>query len=682
MAKLRSPILWILILAAIARFVQIDSPPLGRHSWRQSDTAGVARNYHRFDHGFLFPQVDWEIPGFVEMELPIYPWTASLIYEVTGESEAVARTLSVLGSLLTIGLLYLIVVRVLGRRSAAWAALFYAILPLSLFFGRAIMPESWMLAATAGSIYCFLRWLEDNSWGFFVLAGVATALACLLKLTSLYIGLTLLWLAWQRWGRRTMLQWQMWLFGALVLGSLAAWYGHAYQLGQEFGASFHILTAAGSDKWGNWGLLIEPDFYHQVFVGNLGGRMLTWVGLPVFVLGLFLPRRTQLERLFDVWLLAVVIVILLASGGSYQHDYYSLPILLPAVVFMGKIFDRGWERNRNLLVLAALAIAVLGGYRHFGTLAEERVDNHDTVVARTLAAETSAGDLVISCNAADPTWLYLADRRGWGRDCSILGKSELETLRTEGASLLIGRDPVESELAASDVLDTYLETFHDVRIESNGTVIARLTGPREFSHLEWETAARESFDNAPLDEHWRLGGGDWHLEGGALVGVANGKTARAVLEEPMIACEVCRLQVGLTLLPLSTESTSSRRPARRKQRARQAPKASVRIWQGESRSGLVITLNSRDDSVRLQQFEDGESLGSRLIEYPIEVSRVHRLELRVDPFEFELLLDGESRIVQSSRLSTALQGTVQIQAQSGGIAVYELELEARAGNRF
>ena len=118
MAKLRSPIFWILILAAVLRFVQIDSPPVGRHAWRQSDTASVARNFHRYDHGFLYPQIDWEIPGFVEMELPIYPWTASLIYQITGETEAAARMLSILGSLLTIWFLYLIVLRILGRRTA------------------------------------------------------------------------------------------------------------------------------------------------------------------------------------------------------------------------------------------------------------------------------------------------------------------------------------------------------------------------------------------------------------------------------------------------------------------------------------------------------------------------------------------------------------------------------------
>ena len=135
-----------------------------------------------------------------------------------------------------------------------------------------------MLAATVAAVYFFLRWTDEDSWFFYCLALFATALACLLKLTALYLGLPLLWLVWQKWGRQTLVRWQFWLFGIVVALVLLLWYGHAYQLGQEFGASFHILTSAGTDKWGTWRLLVDPAFYHQVFVGNLGGRMLTWAG--------------------------------------------------------------------------------------------------------------------------------------------------------------------------------------------------------------------------------------------------------------------------------------------------------------------------------------------------------------------------------------------------------------------
>ena len=124
----RYHILWILILAAALRLVQIDASPVGRHAWRQCDTASVARNFHHNGYRLLYPQIDWEVPGIVEMEFPLYPWTTSLLYRWLGESEAIARGLAILASLLTIGLLYLIVRRILGERAALWSAFLYAVL--------------------------------------------------------------------------------------------------------------------------------------------------------------------------------------------------------------------------------------------------------------------------------------------------------------------------------------------------------------------------------------------------------------------------------------------------------------------------------------------------------------------------------------------------------------------------
>ena len=126
------------------------------------------------------------------MEFPLYPWVTSLGYAALGEAEWLARLLAVAGSLATILFLYLIVGRIVSSTAGLWAAFFLAVLPLSLYFGRAIMPESWMLAASAAGIYWYLRWSEEDTWGFYLLSAVAVALAGLLKLTNLYLGLPLL----------------------------------------------------------------------------------------------------------------------------------------------------------------------------------------------------------------------------------------------------------------------------------------------------------------------------------------------------------------------------------------------------------------------------------------------------------------------------------------------------------
>ena len=76
-------ILWALLaLGLVVRLPHLGMPPIGVHSWRQSDTAAIARNYREHGYRFGMPQVDWggAGPGYVESEFPLYPYSASLLY--------------------------------------------------------------------------------------------------------------------------------------------------------------------------------------------------------------------------------------------------------------------------------------------------------------------------------------------------------------------------------------------------------------------------------------------------------------------------------------------------------------------------------------------------------------------------------------------------------------------------
>lgn len=675
-SKNRYHILWILILAAALRFVQVGAPPVGRHAWRQCDTASVARNFHHNGYRLLYPQIDWDIPGFVEMEFPVYPWTTSLLYRLFGESAAIARILAILASLVTIVFLYLLVERILGRRAALWSALFYAVLPANLFFGRAIMPESWMLAATTVALYCFLRWTDEESWHLYSLALLATTLACLMKLTSLYLGLPLLWLAWQRWGRGALRRWPIWLFAGAVTTALLLWYGHAYQLGQEFGASFNILTAAGTDKWGTWGLLANPAFYHRVFVGYLGERMLTWAGFPVFCLGLFLRRRYPLERIFDVWLLAVALVLLLANGGSYQHDYYSLPLVLPAVVFMAKVFDRVWESRRFWLVPTAALVLVLSGYRYLGALADERQPGEDSTIAEALAQETAREDLVISCNSANPVWLYLADRRGWGRDCESLGKSELEDLMGRGARYLVLRGSPGSQATTRIPVAIYSRAFFEVLRDDETLLLVQLSSPRSSDGLSWKTFLRENFSAATSIESWSLHGGTWKIEDGSLFGARVRRPAEARTRRSLPACDVCRVRMSLALLtPPQQEPTVA--PSRsHRGSGRSDSQTSIELFKQKDGSGVTLSLATKNGSLALHQDANGERLDSSRIDFPVVAGQTLDLELRSNAFDFELFMDGHPVLTTPNRLPTPLSGRFALRPRLGSIRLDSLEIQA------
>ncbi len=677
--KPRHYLLWILLLAAALRFVQIDSPPVGRHAWRQCDTASVARNFLDNGHRLLYPQIDWEIPGYVEMEFPIYPWVTSLIYRFTGESMVVARLLAVLGSLLTIWFLFAIVRRILGERAALWAAFVYAVLPANLFFGRTIMPEAWMLAASAAAIYWFGRWVDDDSWLSYALAWLATTLACLLKLTNLYLGLPLVWLAWQRWRAGTFRQGRIWLYGLLVTLPLVLWYDHAYRLGQEFGASFHILTAAGSDKWGIWSLLIDPRFYERVFLGYLGGRMLTWVGLLLLVIGIFLPRRAPRERLFDVWGLAVVTVLLLASGGSLQHDYYSLPLLLPAAVFMAKVFDRGWESARPWLTAALVAILLLSGYRYLGTLGDEREPGPDLEIAEALAAATLPEERVISCDQSDPVWFYLSNRRGWGRDCEALGENEIDEMIRRGARVLVARPSVESPTPEWDHLTDYLRSLHEVLQDDELVFLVRLQGARRSADLDWQLDVREDFSDSTLDDRWTLQGDSWSLVDGSLVGTRVRRPIEAVGRLTPVACRYCRALVRVSVEGPRPEDRGRHRPSARRGGTRTDSHAVIELWSQADGTAITLSLNTRQRALRLSQAFKDEVVATRRVSHSIRMSQPLDLEVRVGPFEIELWIDGQPMLKTRRLLTDPLAGNVVFRPRLGSLRVDSLELQRSTG---
>ena len=73
-------------LGTLLRLVQIWMPVLGVHSWRQADTAAMARHFSQAGTPIWLPQIDWggASAGFVESEFPLYPFLVSRLYSLMG----------------------------------------------------------------------------------------------------------------------------------------------------------------------------------------------------------------------------------------------------------------------------------------------------------------------------------------------------------------------------------------------------------------------------------------------------------------------------------------------------------------------------------------------------------------------------------------------------------------------
>lgn len=437
-------IFFILALAFSLRINHIDSPMIGVNSWRLADTAAIARNYYENGFKFLYPQIDWggEGPGYVESEFPVMPFTVAILYKITGVNESVGRIMSVLFSIAAIYFLYLLVKKHIDEKTALWACLFFSVLPLNIFYTRTFQPEALLIMSLIAGIYFFSRWMASDKKRDFLLSAGFISLACLLDITSLYIGLPLLYIGWQKYGRILMSQRSLWLFSLIVLIPVALWYFHAHKIAVQYGNS--VIREYVEGKWINLELIFSLPFWQQVLLKNLAGSFLTWGGFLVFIAGLFLKRKTPNEKTFDFWLMALLIYIIIAAKGNYMNEYSQLPIILPAVVYMGKVYARYFTKESkiaaSLLLLCLVSILIFSETRYYSYIQhEDKESSAELKLAERVKELTEEGALIITADrTGDPTILYLSHRKGWRTQVSSIDDTFIGERVKKGAKYLVG----------------------------------------------------------------------------------------------------------------------------------------------------------------------------------------------------------------------------------------------------
>jgi 4-amino-4-deoxy-L-arabinose transferase-like glycosyltransferase len=437
---------YIILLALLLRLYNISSPLIGIHSWRQADTAAMARNFFENGMNILYPQVDWggNTAGYVESEFPLYPYLVAAVYKILGINELWGRLLSILFSLAAIYYLYRLVSEIIDKKTALWSALLTAVLPLNVFFSRAFMPESAMLACSVAGIYYFNRWTEDESIRSLGLSALFVSLASLLKLPALYLGVPIFFLAWKKYRSDLFFNFRLWMYASGILLSVFLWYYHAHRILLNGGLTFGIWEY-GSDKWGNWELLSTFKFWNGILLQSLAEKHFTWAGFILFISGLFLTRKSGKEYVFDVWLLSVFVYFIIVARGNYVHSYYQLPFMIPGVVYPAKVFSRFFIRKEGkrtvVLVLAVClsGILILGAWRYLQYMQYEVPEKSaEFRLALEIDKNTAPDKLLVLMDGRDPTVFYLSHRKGWHLAPGELSSDFLQRKIGNGAGYFAG----------------------------------------------------------------------------------------------------------------------------------------------------------------------------------------------------------------------------------------------------
>lgn len=446
----------IVILLAIAfRLPALDAPFMDYHSWRQTDTATVARNFTRYGYNLFRPLLSTTgaVPTPVEMEFPLLNGLTALIWGIFGEHAWGGRLLSVLfatgGTICFYFLVYRISSGTRQRRTftALLAGLIYTLSPYNIFFGRAFMPDAEVLALSIATLLAGVTWLDKVSngtarWGrwFWLAAGLA-ALTGLVKIPGLLVlmPLGIFWLA--RPQTRRLVP-QMIVFSLFALVPSLVWYTYIASI-TDPAAAFGLVSQGGGDRIGNFELWFDPNFYTLLW-SWLNENILTEIGVGLACLGLIIPviqlcfgfRQTlaQYSRPQDgtlgfvvrhlfglVWGLAVFAFTMVVDNGLVNQDYYFLPAVAPGALLAGQALswlasgllfrrERLLKTAGGLLVIVCLSGIAVETYNRLPPLYEQNTVYY--TIAQEMRRVTPPGSSLLIVQYSHPEILYYADRTG------------------------------------------------------------------------------------------------------------------------------------------------------------------------------------------------------------------------------------------------------------------------------
>lgn len=470
----------ILLLTVGLRAIHLDQPIVENYVGRQIPTAMVARNLAR-GSGFLRPQLDTApLPNLFLVEPPLYALAAATLHRGTGLAlESSGRLISALAIALGGWGLHGLARRRLGNRAALLALAAFAILPVTVRYGRSFQPDALMIGLLVAGMRCWDEYEAGGPtiWLGLGIASLATGLAIKIVAASILIPLVTVVLRPRR-------AWKVMLAACLIVPALL-WYGHAASL---------IATGAGSrasaDNGAIWLRVLMPSALFRaetaVIVVRFLVRSFTPIGLALAVLGLFAPRAG--DRLWAVWggsTLAALAIL----AGKLHHEYYWLMLAPVVAAGVGSGLDRLIERRRLLGLIAGTGLVVLAMIQSWSTWRTPLEWATLSEAARVVEAEVPRTSWVVAPEAL----LFASDRRGcrmeytrsaarraageWGESLDSEGPLALvEFYRAHGARFV-------ADLATDDpkrlALHEAIRRRYKVVVDRPGVLLAVLTDSQE-----------------------------------------------------------------------------------------------------------------------------------------------------------------------------------------------------------
>lgn len=495
--KLKIVLLLIVFAGLALRLYRIDLPLLEFYPSRQVQTADITRNFINYDFNLLNPTVSYLGSGFQPflIEFPGYNLAVAIIYKLAGSTnEIYGRLFSIAGFLIASVFLFKLAKMLTSGAEATIALFFFTFSPLSILISRSFQPDQWMLTFSIMSIYYLAIWSKKGRNSIFVLAALCAAISILLKLpAAIFILIPATYLILHSNSKSRLLSFFIFLFIALLPSIV--WYGYSYLQNLK---GLHNEGAFGLVNWFEFKVFLNYKYWADIF-GFEFNLVLLPVGMILFLIG-FISRLKASQFLLYFWLFGIIVYFLIFNKHNMTHEYYHLPFLPLASVFIG-IGAKNLIDNLKYLVIPKnffvflcsvlifflmLPPALARGYRP--------IDRYKNVVstANEVRRLTSPNNLVIGSMDSGATLVYYSQRHGWTFEVNRAVKSsefdfwgpgttntvdpidDLENMRNNGASIFASADI--NQFLQNSKFSKYMYRNYSVLKQNENYIIFSLKG--------------------------------------------------------------------------------------------------------------------------------------------------------------------------------------------------------------
>ena len=475
----------IILAGFLARLINITQPILEVAGWRQCYTASIARNFYYSGMNVFYPQVlaSGNTEGYIGgSEFNIYPFAVAILYKLFGIHESLGRLVSIIAFCGGAFFLYKLTRKYAGSTTGLITLLFYTFNPYIFFYSRSFQPESTMLFFSITMLYFFSEWIDKEGWWRFALMTLCATLAFLTKIPTICLGLPLLYLCLRKYKLNFLTQWTLWLFVALSFIPTFLWYKHSQHVGSINNISLNSLSFSYYMKYSVYFLTSLP-FYEKVFYAEVFEKDLIYIGGLFLVLGIIFTFRKKEFRYIHYWLLAIIIYFILAAKEVEWHTYYTIPIIVPASIFIGYAINNSLKlitaykvtgikkiALQALFVAMVVTLPLIGYHKIIGRYEAKRLEkDYPIQIAGRIVDEIALeSDLIIGCIWGGPELLYYCNRRGWVMDSNGCTIERIEIFRQEGADYFV---TTKQDVIDSSVLDDIKDKYEVIRATNEFLIV-------------------------------------------------------------------------------------------------------------------------------------------------------------------------------------------------------------------